>query len=84
MYYRNRLIQWMIKHKDFDYLHEHEINHMNRLINYLDRVDTPHSEAFDMPKLLNDFKQFYTQYDRRRNKDFIKVFPTLSEWYTNL
>jgi len=84
IYYRNRLIQWMIKHKDFDYLHEHEINHVNRLINYLDRVDTPHSEAFDMPNLLNDFKQFYTQYDRRRNKDFIKVFPILSEWYTHL
>jgi hypothetical protein len=31
---------------------------MNRLINYLDRVDTPHSEAFDMPKLLNDFDNF--------------------------
>jgi hypothetical protein len=84
LYYRNRLIQWMLQHKDQTYLHEHEINHVNRLINYLDHVTTPHSEAFEMPKLLNDFKKFYTQYDQRRGKDFIETFPTLAEWYNSL
>jgi organic radical activating enzyme len=84
LYYRNRLILWLDKHRQQDYMHEHEINHMNRLINYLDRVDTPHSEAFDMPKLLNDFKQFYTQYDQRREKDFTKTFPTLEKWYNDI
>jgi len=84
IYYRNQLIQWMIKHKDQEYLHEHEINHTNRLIHYLDQVKTPHSEAFEMPKLLNDFKQFYTQYDLRRGKDFVGTFPTLAEWYNAL
>jgi organic radical activating enzyme len=84
MYYRNRLIDWIIKHKDYNYMHEHEINHMNRLITYLDRVDSPHSEAFDMPKLLNDFKQFYTQYDQRRGKNFAQTFPVLKDWYLNL
>ncbi len=84
MYYRNRLIQWMIKHKQHDYLHEHEINHMNRLIAYLDRVDTPHSEAFEMPKLHNDFKQFYAQYDQRRGKNLEQTFKNLKEWYGSL
>jgi organic radical activating enzyme len=84
LYYRNRLIQWMVKHKGQVYLHEHEINHMNRLISYLDRVDIPHSEAFEMPKLLNDFSQFYSQYDQRRNKNFVSVFPNLKEWYDSL
>jgi len=84
LYYRNRLIQWMIKHKDQEYLHEHEINHVNRLINYLDQVKTPHSEAFDMPKLLNDFKQFYTQYDQRRGKNFAETFKNLTDWYQTL
>jgi hypothetical protein len=65
-------------------MHEHEINHMNRLINYLDRVDTPHSEAFDMPKLLNDFRQFYTQYDQRRGKDFASTFKNLTAWYDTI
>jgi hypothetical protein len=84
LYYRNRLILWLDKHRQQDYMHEHEINHMNRLINYLDRVDTPHSEAFDMPKLLNDFKQFYTQYDQRRGKNFLQAFPTLVNWYNDI
>jgi hypothetical protein len=66
------------------YMHEHELNHVQRLIDYLDVVKTPHRETFDMPKLLNDFKQFYTQYDRRRGKDFVVAFPKLKEWYNSL
>jgi hypothetical protein len=34
--------------------------------------------------LLNDFKQFYTQYDQRRGKDFVTTFPHLKEWYNDL
>ena len=84
LYYRNRLIMWANKHRNQDYMHEHEVNHTQRLIAYLDQVKTPHIEAFDMPKLLNDFKQFYTQYDRRRNKNFTQTFPVLKEWYNDL
>ena len=82
--YRNRLIDWSNKHQNCDYLHEHEIHHVQRLIDYLDVVKTPHSEAFDMPRLHNDFKQFYTQYDRRRDKNFVETFPILQEWYQSL
>ena len=75
---------WQIKHQDQEYMHEHEINHVNRLIAYLVRVQTPHSEAFDIIKLHNDFKQFYSQYDQRRGKDFCDTFPELVEWYDRL
>jgi hypothetical protein len=74
----------MVQHKGYSYLHEHEINHLQRLIDYLDVVKTPHSDAFEMPKLLNDFKQFYAQYDQRRNKDFAVAFPQLTEWYNGI
>lgn len=84
MYYRNRLIDWMNRHQDQSYLHEHEINHVNRLINYLDVVKTPHSEAFERPKLLNDFQQFYTQYDQRRGKNFRETFKNLTQWYDSI
>ena len=84
MQYRDRLINFLIKHKGHNYLHEHEINHVQRLIDYLNVVKKPHSEAFDMPKLTNDFKQFYLQYDQRRNKNFTKTFPNLSEWFNSL
>ena len=84
VYYRNRLIDWLLKNQNNGYLHEHEINHTNRLINYLEQVKTPHSEAFEMPKLHNDFKKFYEQYDRRRNKNFQDTFPNLTDWYNKL
>jgi hypothetical protein len=74
----------MVRHKGYSYLHEHEINHLQRLIDYLDVVKTPHSDAFDRPKLLNDFKQFFSQYDQRRDKVFVTAFPELKEWYDEL
>jgi len=83
-YYRDRLTEFYVRTKDTGALQEHECNHIQRLIDYLDVVKTPHSEAFDMPKLLNDFRQFYTQYDQRRGKDFAKTFPHLAEWYNDI
>jgi organic radical activating enzyme len=84
LYYRNRLIMWANTHRGQEYMHEHEINHLNRLIDYLDLVKTPHSDSFEMPKLHNDFKQFHTQYDQRRGKDFVGTFPVLKDWYNSL
>ena len=83
-HHKNTLETWLSNECDSEFLHEHEINHLQRLIDYLDVVKTPHSEAFEMPKLLNDFKQFYTQYDQRRGKDFGAAFPELKEWYDSI
>jgi organic radical activating enzyme len=82
--YRLQLEAWLFHNRENPCLHEHEINHVQRLIDYLDVVKTPHSEAFDLPKLLNDFQQFYTQYDQRRDKNFAVAFPNLAEWYDSL
>jgi hypothetical protein len=78
------LSTWIGRNRDNELLHEHEINHALRLRDYLATVESPHSEAFEMPKLLNDFKQFYTQYDQRRNKNFTETFPLLADWYNTL
>ena len=83
-YYRDRLAEWLAGNLDSFVLQEHEVNHLRRLIDYLDVVKTPHSEAFNLDLLHNDFKQFYTQYDRRRNKNFVDTFPELAEWYNSL
>jgi hypothetical protein len=82
--YKDRLQAWLDANRTNKFLHEHEINHLSRLIDYLDVVKTPHSDAFDMPKLLNDFKQFFSQYDKRRDKHFATAFPALAEWYDTL
>jgi organic radical activating enzyme len=82
--YRVELAEWLYKNRANPWLQEHEINHAQRLVDYLDVVKTPHSDAFDMPKLLNDFREFYQQYDQRRSKDFGLAFPQLKEWYDSL
>ena len=78
------LTEWLRNHRRNPLLHEHELNHLRRLIDYLDVVKTPHSDAFEMPKLHNDVKQFFTQYDQRRNKNFAATFPLLTDWYNDL
>ena len=81
--HKNNLEAWLAANNN-ELLHQHEINHIQRLIDYLDVVKTPHSEAFELDKLRNDFKQFYSQYDQRRSKDFVKTFPALADWYNSL
>ena len=82
--YKNQLIDFLARNINNSYLQEHEINHIQRLIDYLDVVKTPHSDTFELPSLHNDFKQFYSQYDVRRSKDFVNTFPNLKEWYDTL
>jgi hypothetical protein len=82
--FKHNLHAWLVTHRDHPLMHEHEVNHLQRLIDYLDVVKTPHSETFEISKLLNDFKQFYTQYDQRRGKNFTQAFPALEEWYNGL
>jgi hypothetical protein len=82
--YRVVLEEWLYRNRANPWLHEHEVNHTQRLIDYLDVVKTPHSDTFEMPKLLNDFKQFYAQYDGRRNKNFGATFSKLAAWYDTL
>lgn len=81
----DKLKLFVARYENNDLLHQMEINHVKRLIDYLIDVDKPHSEAtFDLPTLHNDFKQFYSQYDTRRGKDFVTSFPRFAEWYKTL
>ena len=77
--FRDNLQVWLDANNNDPMLHEHEINHTQRLIDYLDVVKTPHSDTFEMPKLHNDFREFYTQYDSRRNHNFATTFPELKK-----
>jgi organic radical activating enzyme len=82
--YKDQLADFMARHKDNSCLHEHEWNHMQRLVDYLDVVKTPHSDSAELEVLQRDFKQFYQQYDQRRGKDFATAFPNLMEWYDQI
>jgi organic radical activating enzyme len=78
------LRSWYLENKNSEWLQEHELHHVERLLDYLDTVDSPHEGAADLPVLQRDFKQFYSQYDVRRGKDFVSTFPELADWYRTL
>lgn len=84
MHHRDRLQKWLNVWERNVMLQEHERNHIQRLIDYLDVVKTPHSGAAQQTILQQDFKRFYTQYDQRRSKNFVSTFPGLAEWYESI
>lgn len=82
--YKDQLQSWLNTFENHVFLHQHERNHVQRLIDYLDYVKTPHSDAFNLTSLRKDFKSFYQQYDQRREKNFVETFPSLRDWYQSL
>jgi len=82
--YKFRLQAWLDANTNDECLHDMERDQLQRLIDYLDIVKTPHMGAAEQSVLQQDFKKFYTQYDQRRGKNFTKTFPALAEWYNGL
>jgi hypothetical protein len=82
--YKENLMTWVKNNSDSEVFHEMEWNQINRLIDYLDVVKTPHADAAVQSVLQQDFKAFYTQYDQRRGKNFTETFPALADWYNTL
>ena len=78
--YADAIEQVLVQYQDDILMHEHEVNQLTRLINYLrEPVVGP-----DLPRMQNDFKQFYAQYDQRRGKNFVETFPELKEFYEQI
>ena len=63
---------------------DYERDGLLRLIDYIKKVDTGHEFTSSLETRERDFKSFYTQYDQRRNKDFKKAFPMLTEWFDSI
>ena len=83
-HYKHQLEEWLRINRNSNVLHQHEINHVQRLIDYLDVVKTPHTGAAEQQVLQKDFKTFYSQYDQRRKKNFVQTFTKLEHWYNTL
>jgi organic radical activating enzyme len=83
-HYKHKLQDWIDVNQNNPLLHQFEINQLQRLIDYLDVVKTPHVGAAEKTVLEQDFKKFFTQYDQRRGKNFTKTFPALADWYNTL
>ena len=67
------------------FLNEWELASVDRLIDYLDIVKTPHSSTSTLEMQWHDFKNFFEQYDKRRSKNFRETFhPILVAWYDSI
>jgi organic radical activating enzyme len=66
------------------YFIEWERDGIKRLISYLRNVDEGHSESSSNLVRRKDFKSFYKQYDKRRNKNLLTVFPEIKEWWESI
>jgi organic radical activating enzyme len=84
-FYKEKLDNWYNSERPQKMLSDAEKESVRRLVDYLDIVKTPHKNTAETPKLYNDFKSFFAQYDIRRKKDFMSTFPgPLAEWFNSL
>lgn len=82
--YASKLNDWLLRNKNGGFLHDMEINHVMRLIEYLKTDKNTIGTEEERIILSREFKRFYTQYDQRRGKNFTKTFPELKDWYDSL
>jgi organic radical activating enzyme len=84
--YSKKLENWLITNQDNKLLFDFEKNHVRRLIDYLQVIEIPHGEGFDRNQHQLEYKNFYTQYDQRRGKNFEETFRNslLIDWYRTL
>lgn len=78
----NHIEKWLEKRKK--YLLDIEVDSMVRMIAYIREVQSGHSYTSSKETRERDWKSFYTQYDKRRKKDFRKAFPMLVEWFDSI
>ena len=83
---RDKLKHWYDANKNSPLFNAGEKAQIERLIDYIEVVNKGHvSVSDDKISLHHDFKSFYTQYDKRRNKDFRSTFPqSLVNWYDSI
>lgn len=84
-YLHNKLQVWFNKYKNSNLFGDGEKAQIQRLLDYIEVVEKGHIMITDDKKQLwHDFKSFYVQYDKRRNKNLLQVFPELTDWYNQI
>lgn len=80
----DKLQNWYENNKSDPNLMFTEKSDIERLISYVDIIETPHLYDTDLDKNRRDFKRFYEQYSKRRDKN-IDVFPEeFLQWFNSL
>ena len=81
----SKLSRWWGKNQKNPLINMHEGAQIQRLVDYIEVVNRGHNTTeMDIQMQFHDFKSFYTQYDKRRKKNFVETFPELEEWYNSI
>lgn len=79
------LAKWLKVNRESPLMLQHEIDSIERLIDYLHKVQQAHKTASTIDVAQRDFRVFFDQYDRRRNKSIISTFPKeFTDWYQTI
>ena len=71
--------------KNRDWMKEWEINHYERLVTYLRKVDVSYEDSDAMENKHNDFKNFVFQYAKRRQKPIEEYLPwEFIDWFKSI
>lgn len=64
---------------------KHEVESLERLSQYLSKAEKPHHKSIDRRILEIDFKNFFLQYDSRRQRSITQVFPeNFTNWFESI
>lgn len=83
---KDHIQKWIDNNKDRLYVTDFEIEGLYRLVEYLDRAEKANLDAPDDVGIMQrDFKLFFIQYSKRRNKDFKKTFSKpFVDWFESV
>lgn len=84
---KQHIERWLDKTKREELIHDFERVSVERLVDYLDVVKTPHQDSSPLEILQKDFKNFFLQYDARRGKNIKTSFadsPRFVEWFEGI
>ena len=82
----NHIEKWIFDNYDggANFFQDWERDGMLRMVSYIREIETGHNHTSSLESRERDFKSFYTQYDIRRNKNFVETFPMLKDWFESI
>lgn len=82
---KSQLTRWYQKNKNNPLMLIHEKDSIERLISYLHKVQQGNEISSPRAIAQKDFRSFFDQYDKRRNKSIINTFPkAFGDWYQTI
>lgn len=86
IHFSNVIESWFLNNENESpiFFNEWEKENILRLIDYLRKIEKGHHKSSNITLRQKDFKSFFTQYDKRRGKNFLHTFPEYAIWWDSI